>query len=128
MSALLALLLPALVPVASDAVRGIISKFTGGAGAIPQNVDEEIKLMNAKTENLKALADLDRPAGNISQWVADLRASFRYVAAGVVILAAVVTLFAPVQKDLTELAWQAAQSVWAFVFGDRMYSYIKRGK
>lgn len=128
MTALLSLLLPALVPVASDAVRGIISKFTGGAGAIPQNVDEEIRLMNAKTENLKALAELDRPSGNISQWVADLRASFRYIAAGVVVLAAVVTLFAPVTKEITELAWNAAGSVWSFLFGDRMYSYIKRGK
>lgn len=128
MSALLSLLLPALVPVASDAVRGIISKFTGGAGAIPQNVDEEIRLMEAKTKNLQALAELDKPAGNISQWVADLRASFRYIAAGVVILAAVTTLFAPVEKELAEIAWQAAGSVWAFVFGDRMWMYIKRGK
>lgn len=128
MSALLSLLLPALVPVASDAVRGIIGKFTGGAGAIPQNVDEEIRLMNAKTENLKALAELDRPSGNISQWVADLRASFRYIAAGVVILAAIVTLFTSIEKELKLLAWEAAGSVWSFIFGDRMWTYIKRGK
>src|SRR4030066_1623754 len=105
MSALLALLLPALVPVASDAVRGIISKFTGGAGAIPQNVDEEIRLMNAKTENLKALADLDRPAGNISQWVADLRASFRYVAAGLLIVSAISPLFIPMDIMTPAIPW-----------------------
>lgn len=128
MTALLSLLLPALVPVASDAVRGIISKFTGGAGAIPQNVDEEIRLMNAKTENLKALAELDKPSGNISQWVADLRASFRYIAAGIIILAAVVTLFVPTRVELVDIVWQAAGSVWAFIFGGRAYQYIKRGK
>ena len=128
MTALLSLLLPALVPVASDAVRGIISKFTGGAGAIPQNVDEEIRLMEAKTKNLQALAELDKPMGNISQWVADLRASFRYIAAGVVILAAVSTVFIPVNPEVADLSWGAAQSVWSFIFGDRMYSYIKRGK
>lgn len=128
MTALLSLLLPALVPVASDAVRGIIAKFTGGAGAIPQNVDEEIRLMEAKTKNLQALAELDKPAGNISQWVADLRASFRYIAAGLIILAALLTLYIPTDIELADIAWQAAGSAFSFIFGDRMYSYIKRGK
>ena len=128
MTALLSLLLPALVPVASDAIRGIIAKFTGGAGAAPQNVNEEILLMNAKTENLIALAELDKPAGEISRWVADLRASFRYVAAGLVIIAAISTLYIPVDVELADIVWQAAQSVWSFIFGDRMYSYLKRGK
>ena len=128
MTALLSLLLPALVPVASDAIKGIIAKFTGGAGAAPQNVNEEILLMNAKTENLKALAELDKPAGEISRWVADLRASFRYVAAGLVIIAAISTLYIPVDVELADIVWQAAQSVWSFIFGDRMYSYLKRGK
>ena len=128
MGTLLSLLLPSLVPVASDAVRGIIAKFTGGAGAIPQNVDEEIRLMNAKTENLKALAELDKPMGNISQWVADLRASFRYLAAGIIIVSAVSTLYLPMDIVTADIAWQAAGSAFSFIFGDRMYSYIKRGK
>lgn len=126
MSTLLSLIIPALVPVASDAARGIVGRLTGVAGAVPQNVDEEIRLLEARTRNLQAIAELDRPSGNISQWVADLRASFRYIAAGVVILAAVSTLYAPISESVADLAWQAAQSVWAFIFGDRMYSYIKR--
>src|SRR3989304_4873919 len=73
-------------------------------------------------------AALDRPTGNISQWVADLRASFRDVAGGVVILAAVSTLVIEVTPDVGDLVWQSANSVWAFLFGDRMYTYIKRGK
>ncbi|HEY4707308.1 MAG TPA: hypothetical protein VII64_07595 [Thermodesulfobacteriota bacterium] len=85
-------------------------------------------MMQAEAEKLKALADLDRPTGNISQWVADLRASFRYVAGGVVILAAVSTLVIEVTPDVGDLVWQSANSVWAFLFGDRMYTYIKRGK
>lgn len=128
MTALLSLILPALVPVASDAIRGIVGRLTGGTGAIPQNVDEEIKLMHARTENLKALAELDKPSGNISQWVADLRASFRYIAAGLIILAAIVTLFVPTSVETVDIVWQAAGSVWAFIFGDRAYQYIKRGK
>jgi len=121
-------LLPAFAPVISDVIRGVVGRFTGGAGAQPQNVDEAIKLMQAEAEKLKALADLDRPTGNISQWVADLRASFRYVAGGVVILAAVSTLVIEVTPDVGDLVWQSANSVWAFLFGDRMYTYIKRGK
>lgn len=125
---ILGLILPALLPAASDAIRGLVSRLTNGAGARPQNVDEEIRLMEAQTARLQALAELDRPAGNISQWVADLRASFRYIAAGVVIVAAVSTLYITVDIELADITWQAAQSVWAFLFGDRMYSYIKRGK
>jgi hypothetical protein len=127
MSALLSLILPALVPVASDAVRGIVASFTGGAGARPQNVDEAVRLMAAEAERLKALAELDRPTGEVSRWVADLRASFRYVAAGAVILAAIAALFVPgVPVDYADMAWSGAGSVWSFIFGDRMYSYIRK--
>lgn len=127
-ASILPVVLPAFVPVISDAIRGIVGKFTNGVGAIPQNVDEEIKLMEARTKNLQVLADLDKPAGNISPWVADLRASFRYIAAGVVILAAISTIFIPVTPEVADLSWGAAQSVWSFIFGDRMYNYIRKGK
>ncbi|MEK6532116.1 MAG: hypothetical protein AABZ23_06470 [Deltaproteobacteria bacterium] len=124
MTSLMSLLLPSLVPVASDAIRGIVSKFTG---VNPQNAEEAAKLIQAETEKLKALAELDRPAGNISQWVSDLRASFRYIMAGVVIVVACITLFVPnLNPDFVEMAWQGAGSVYAFIFGDRMYSYIRR--
>jgi len=126
MTALLSLLLPSLVPVAADAVRGLVGKITGNAGAQPQNVDEAIKLMTAETDRLKALAELDKPTGEISRWVADLRASFRYIGAGLVILAAIATLFIPVSEAQSDLVWQAAGSVWAFIFGDRMYSYMRK--
>ncbi len=124
MTSLLTLLAPALVPVASDAIKGLISKFTG---INPQTAEEAVKLIHAETEKLKALAELDRPTGEISKWVADLRASFRYVMAGVVIVVACVTLFTPnMNPDFVEMAWQGAGSVYAFIFGDRMYSYIRK--
>lgn len=123
----LALVLPALVPVAADAVRGVVAKFTGNAGVQPQNVEEAIRFMDADTARLKALAELDRPSGEISPWVADLRASFRYIAAGVFILAAVASLFAPsMPEEYVKMVWSGAGSVWSFIFGDRMYAYIKR--
>lgn len=127
MPALLSLLLPALVPVASDAIRGIVGKLTGGSGAQPQNVAEAVQLMQAETERLKALAELDKPAENISQWVSNLRASFRYISAGLIILAAVVSLYTPVPPEYVGLIWDAAGSVFSFIFGERLYMKL-RGK
>lgn len=126
MASVLSLVIPALIPALADGIRGVFGRITGGAGAMPQNVEERIKLMAAENERLKALAELDKPAENISGWVADLRASFRYVAGGVIILGAVSTLYAPVDQDVREAVWSLAGSVFAFLFGDRMYLKFKR--
>lgn len=123
---LLTTLVPALVPTFADGIRGVIGRITGGAGAQPQNVDERIKLMVADTDRLKALAELDKPAGDISRWVADLRASFRYILAAIVIVAAIASMYIPgVPQENIELAWDMARSVWSFIFGERMLTYVK---
>ena len=121
MGSILSLVVPALIPAVADGLRGIFSKLTGGAGAKPQNVEEQIKLMAAENERLKALAELDKPAENISPWVADLRASFRYIAGGLIILAAVSSLYVRTDLYLQDAVWNLAGSVFAFMFGDRMY-------
>jgi hypothetical protein len=122
MASILSLVVPALIPALADGIRGVFGKLTGGAGAKPQNVEEQIKLMAAENERLKAVAELDKPAENISPWVADLRASFRYIAAGVIIMAAVSTLYTPkIDSALFEAIWNLAGSVFSFMFGDRMY-------
>jgi hypothetical protein len=126
MASILSLVIPALIPALADGIRGVFGKLTGGAGAKPQNVEEQIKMMAAENERLKALAELDKPAENISPWVADLRASFRYIAGGLIILGAVSTLYAPVAQDVQEAVWNLAGSVFAFLFGDRMYLKFKR--
>ncbi|MBI5119295.1 hypothetical protein HZA56_22735 [Candidatus Poribacteria bacterium] len=126
MGSVLSLVIPALIPALADGLRGVFSRLTGGAGAKPQTVEEQIKLMAAENERLKALAELDKPAENISLWVADLRASFRYIAGGLIILGAVSTLYAPVAQDVQEAVWNLAGSVFAFLFGDRMYLKFKR--
>jgi len=129
MSALLALILPALVPMVTDTVRGIINKFTGGAGAQPNNVAEAIQLMKAETERLQAVAALDTPNPNISKWVADLRASCRYIIAILVVLNAIVCMYAPgVPEDNIVMSLTLAGSVWSFLFGERMYLTIKGAK
>ena len=131
MPALLALLLPAFLPVVADGLRGIFSWFTGGRGAQPQNVEEAIKLMEAEAKKLSALADLDRPSGTISQWVADLRASFRYLAAGIIIVATILAVFAqgaglPIDPTLLDALLQLSGSVFSFIFGDRLYFHLKQ--
>jgi hypothetical protein len=129
---LLPILLPALLPVLSDAIRGIFTKLTGGAGAQPANVDEAVKLMEAEAKRAAAMAQLDAPAANISKWVADLRASFRYLAAAMIILAAYGMLAAngagwiTVDKDVLAGMLDMSSSAFSFVFGDRMYSYLRR--
>ena len=129
LAAVLPLIIPALVPVFADGVRAIVGRVTRGPeGARPQTVDEAIRLSEADTERVKALAALDAPAGNISPWVADLRASFRYIAASVILGAAIAVLFVSgVPPASVDRAWLAAESSWSFIFGDRMYTYLKRG-
>lgn len=127
MMGILSLVVPALIPAVADGLRGVFSRLTGGAGAKPQNVEEQIKLMAAENDRLKALAELDKPSENISPWVADLRASFRYIAGGLIILSAVSTLFFNADLLVQDAVWNLAGSVFAFLFGDRMYfKFTKR--
>ncbi len=127
MTGIEALVIPALIPVVSDAIKGIINKLTGQSGAAPKSVDEEIKFMQAKAEWIKGMAELDRPSGETSRWVNDLRASFRYIAAAAIIIIAFITLFVPsLDAGYVEMAWTSAQAAFAFIFGDRMYVYLRR--
>jgi hypothetical protein len=56
-------------------------------------VDDEIRLMQAETEKLKALAELDRPETNISPVIASFRASFRYVFCLLIFLGTLLCIF-----------------------------------
>lgn len=127
MPALLALLIPSLVPMFADTVRGLVNKFTGGAGAQPANVAEAVQLMDAETKRAQALAALDKPESNISPWVANLRASCRYVIAIIVVVNAVAILYVPgTNQAFADLSMNLAGSVWSFLFGERMYIGVKQ--
>jgi hypothetical protein len=136
MPAALLALIPAFVPVLADGVRAVFSRITGGAGANPANVQEAIQLMAAETDRLKAIAELDRPTGEISRWVADLRAAFRYVAAGLIILGGVVgtlcVVFLSVPEPIREFVRAYNEGmmmpVFSFLFGQRMWVAMGRGK
>lgn len=123
---LLTILLPALIPSLTDALRGLISRVTGGTGAQPQNVNEKIQLMQAETARLQALAALDTPSANISKWVANLRASFRYIAVGAIELSAVIAVFSGVEGPGLAVLLDLAGAGMSFIIGERMYLAIKR--
>ena len=136
MAPLLALLLPALLPVGAgilkDVFGGITRLITGDTGAKPQNVDEYIKMQQADVERMKALAELDKPAANISLWVADLRAAFRYIAAGIIIVSTVVVVatnglgVTTVPENILELLLDMSGVVFSFIFGQRLYVSLKK--
>lgn len=125
MAILETLILPALIPAAVDILRTTVGRVVG---ARAQTVEEVIQLRNSEVEKLKAIAELDRPIGNPSQWVVDLRASFRYILAGISIVASVTTLYIPgVPELLIDYSWQATGAIFSFLFGEHLVLNVKSG-
>lgn len=120
-------LFPALLPALTDGVRGIFAKFSGGAGGTPQNVLERIQLMQAETERLKALAEIDKPVGEPDKWVTNLRTSFRYVTIILIWFATIAAVFTPgVEQSITIILLDLSGACMSFVIGERMYLSLKR--
>lgn len=87
------------------------------------SVDEQIKIENATISRLEALAKLDAPSGTPSQWVIDLRASFRYLAAAGLILGGLVVVYMGVVAAAPEILGvgiEMATSPFGFIFGERL--------
>jgi hypothetical protein len=128
MGSLLSLILPALVPAFSDGVRGIIAKFTGGAGGQPQNITERIELMKAEAEKLQALAALDGVNGEPSKWIINLRASFRYIIISAIMLFTAIVVFNPdiVGAGVVAVFLDMTGACMSFVIGERMYLTLKK--
>jgi hypothetical protein len=120
-------LFPALIPALTDGVRGIFAKFTKGAGGNPVNVTERIQLMQAETTRLQALAEIDKPSGEPSRWVTDLRSSFRYVAIIIIWLATVSAVFTPtIPEAITLIMLDLSGACMSFVIGERMYLTLRK--
>ncbi|QGH72195.1 MAG: hypothetical protein [Caudovirales sp. ctOwN3] len=127
LSGLLSLIVPAVVPALTDGVRGIFAKFTGGAGGTPQNVNERIQLMEAETKRLQALAEIDKPAGEPSRWVTDMRSSFRYIAILVIWIATIFAVFdTNVSQNIVLMMLDLSGACMSFVIGERMYLSLKK--
>lgn len=116
-------LIAALAPAAIDALKSLFGGVARKIGGL--SVEDEIKLLNANVEKLKALAELDNPVGTPSQWVVDLRTSFRYIAAlGASIVGGGLIWFGP---DLATkmLGGEILAGPWSFIFGERMLLGLK---
>jgi hypothetical protein len=127
LSMLLTTVLPALLPAAIDGVKAVVNKVTDNAGALPSNFQEALELERFQLEKLKALAELDRPSGPLSQWVSDLRSSSRYIAVFLILGTwSIITLFnLPLDTKEYELLANMAQSAFFFLFGDRIYMSVR---
>ena len=108
----------ALLPVAVESGKQLITKWVGGVK--PTTIDEQIKLDQNEVSRIEAIAKLDAPIGTPSQWVVDLRASARYVGALLVIGVGISTLYYPVTDEIRTLALEAANIAFGFLFGSRI--------
>jgi hypothetical protein len=122
---LTSILAPALVPAIADGLRSVIAKFTGGAGAQPQNVTEAIQLMEAQTKRVQALAALDALPDGASKWVIDLRGSFRYVVCGGVLAGAIAGVLGGVDQVAGLVLLDLGGACMSFIIGERMYLNLR---
>ena len=108
----------ALVPVGAEAIKQLVTKFTGGVK--PTTIAEQIQLDRSNIDRLNALAALDNPGGTPSQWVIDLRASSRYLGALATIAVGLSTLFIQMDVKIQEIGLEAANIAFGFLFGSRI--------
>ena len=119
MSVLLTTLLSALLPVGVEGIKQIITTKMGGVK--PTTIAEQLQIDESDIKRLQAVAALDNPGGTPSQWVIDLRASSRYIASGVVILAGCSCLFIPnIALEVKALGFEAANIAFGLLFGSRI--------
>ena len=121
---LIEMLLSAFAPVAVEGVKQGLSHLFGGVK--PLTVDDQIKLDTADIERLKAVAALDTPGGTPSQWVVDLRASARYIAAWAVIAGGIGIQFTVADVAVKTLSLEAVSVVFGFLFGTRITANFTR--
>ena len=122
---MLEMLIPALLPAATDGVRALINRFTGGAGAVPSNPIEAIKLMEADTARMAALAKLEG-TGVTYKWVEAVRKLQRPLMGAAAVSAYVVAMHSDVElSTVAELgAW--VQAYFFYLFGERSYMHLSR--
>jgi hypothetical protein len=128
---ILATILPGLLPAVLDGAKMLFSKITGISMGEPKSFSERLEWHKAETDRLRVVSDLDKVVGEISRWVANLRASFRYIFVGLIII--ITLIYGLFYK------WIGVQQVWDvlsqlsgssmfFILGDRVYIGLKLQK
>lgn len=113
-------LISAVAPAAIDAVKTLFGGISRKVGGL--SVDDEVKLAQTDIERLKAVAELDKPEGAPSQWVIDLRASFRYITAGTMVLGGLLIAgygVYTINPDAIEIGATIASAPMSFIIGER---------
>lgn len=124
-------ILSALLPVAAEGIQAGARRLFGTGKVKPLTVEEQIKLDNSDLERLKIIAQLDTPTGTPSQWVIDLRAASRYIAAWASILIGSYMIYEGakvVGKDispLVQLGGELVSIAFGFMFGSRIVANWK---
>ena len=126
---ILATVLPLFGPVLIDGAKMLFSKITGISTSEPKTFQERLEWERLSIEKLKAMSQLDMVGGTISRWVADLRASFRYIAVGLIVLSFLIYTFLYQWIGVVEV-WnvlaQLTGSSTFFIIGDRVYIHLKK--
>lgn len=120
-------LISALAPAAIDAVKTLFGGLSRRIGGL--SVDDEVKLASSDISRLEALAKLDNPAGTPSQWVVDLRASFRYIASGIMVVGGIALVWYGLtisSAELSEAGVSIALAPSSFILGERMLLKFKK--
>lgn len=107
-----------LAPAVVDGTRKLINKWTGGVQ--PQTIEDLAKMSQIEVDRLKALAELDKPIGDPSQWVVDLRASFRYVAVGLMWVGTLLAVLSNAPAEIIEVLLSLCGTSLSFIIGERM--------
>lgn len=113
-------LISAVAPAAIDAVKTLFGGISRKMGGL--SVEDEVKLANVDIDRLKAVAELDKPEGTPSQWVVDLRASFRYITAGLMVFGGLIIAgygVYIVNPDAIEIGATIASAPMSFIIGER---------
>lgn len=121
-----ALLLSTLLPAGVDLIKNLFGSL--GRKFIGLSVDDQLKLDDAQLKRLEALAKLENPYGSPAQWVVDLRASYRYIAATILVFCGLVLAgygAYTVQPEIISTGLETASMPFGFIFGERMYLGIK---
>lgn len=120
------LILPALVPALADGLRGLFARVTNGKGAQPASVTEQIQLMQAHTERVRALAELDALSPSASPWVANLRGAFRYAAVGGILLTTMGAVLLSADAGAVKVLLELSGASMSFIIGERMYLGLRK--
>lgn len=119
------IVLTALLPVLTDVVKSVVSRFTGNKPVVT-SADDYSKVVSADIQKLEALAKLESPNGQTSRWVNDAKVLQRITVVYAVLASWIVATFIiDVSPDKYTLIANLAGSIFFYLFGDRVNFYAR---